>query len=273
MAVAAVTVLLAAVRPCGTGTALIDQLRELADLKSAAAALQARITVAFDGLERGAQAGAGLPAAELGTGVDPTRQPRRHRTACQSPPGPGHHDVPDCPAPGRLRRRCARRPSLGTPTPCARTGIRGPIEIQLVTTDRTLFQGDSDSACLPGYGVMAAGRARNITRNSASGAADTPPAVPPLPSTTQPSPTLASLLLPAPIRHHSRVARCYPLVDPGCGVGCPDGHWPVEAIAVGGVTLVLPRSMLRQLGALLALPGAVAGMIGGLLDRGNPGPR
>lgn len=126
VAVAAVTVLLAAVRPCGTGTALIDQLRELADLKSAAAALQARITVAFDGLERGAQAGAGLPAAELGTGVDPTRQPRRHRTACQSPPGPGHHDVPDCPAPGRLRRRCARRPSLGTPTPCARTGIRGP---------------------------------------------------------------------------------------------------------------------------------------------------
>jgi hypothetical protein len=55
-------------------------------------------------------------------------------------------------------------------------------------------------------------------------------------------------------------------------------HWvtawvAAPAIVVGGVALVLPHSMLRQLGALLALPGAVAGMIGGLVDRGYPRPR
>jgi hypothetical protein len=40
------------------------------------------------------------------------------------------------------------------------------------------------------------------------------------------------------------------------------------AIMVGGVALVMPYSNLRQLVSLLALPGAVAGMIGGLVDRG-----
>jgi len=40
------------------------------------------------------------------------------------------------------------------------------------------------------------------------------------------------------------------------------------AIVVGGVALVLPYSNLRQLVALLALPGAMAGMVGGLADRG-----
>lgn len=40
------------------------------------------------------------------------------------------------------------------------------------------------------------------------------------------------------------------------------------AIMVGGVALVWPYSMLRHLVALLALPGAIAGIIGGLIDRG-----
>ncbi|WP_246527506.1 HNH endonuclease [Pseudarthrobacter albicanus] len=60
---------LAAVRPCGDGAGLVAQLRELEDVKSAAAAAQARIAVAFDALERRAQACAGVPAAELGKGV------------------------------------------------------------------------------------------------------------------------------------------------------------------------------------------------------------
>lgn len=42
------------------------------------------------------------------------------------------------------------------------------------------------------------------------------------------------------------------------------------AIMVGGVALVMPYSNLRQLISLLVLPGAVAGMIGGLVDRGLP---
>jgi hypothetical protein len=50
-------------------------------------------------------------------------------------------------------------------------------------------------------------------------------------------------------------------------------HWVTVCVAapaavVGGVALVWPYSMLPQLVAVLALPGAIAGTIGGLLDRG-----
>ncbi|MCU1555217.1 MAG: endonuclease [Arthrobacter sp.] len=42
-------------------------------------------------------------------------------------------------------------------------GISG-IEIQLVLTDRTLFQSDSEPARLPGYGIIPAGRARELIK-------------------------------------------------------------------------------------------------------------
>ncbi|MCZ2405098.1 DUF222 domain-containing protein [Paenarthrobacter sp. Z7-10] len=48
---------------------LIDRLRALEDLKSAAAAAQARDTVALDISQRHAQTTAGLPTAELGKGI------------------------------------------------------------------------------------------------------------------------------------------------------------------------------------------------------------
>jgi hypothetical protein len=48
---------------------MIDQLRELEDLKSLAAAKQARIAVAFDLSQRREQAAAGVPAREQGAGV------------------------------------------------------------------------------------------------------------------------------------------------------------------------------------------------------------
>ena len=48
---------------------MIGQLRELEDLKSAAAALQARIAVAFDVRQRREQARAGVPSGELGAGI------------------------------------------------------------------------------------------------------------------------------------------------------------------------------------------------------------
>ncbi|KNH11724.1 hypothetical protein ACU18_18860, partial [Arthrobacter sp. ZBG10] len=51
-------------RPATTGAGLINQIRGLEDLKSAAAAAQARLSIAFDHLERQRQAGAGVPAAE-----------------------------------------------------------------------------------------------------------------------------------------------------------------------------------------------------------------
>ena len=64
-----VTRFLAAVAPSTDRAELIDQLRELEDLKSAASALQAQVAVTFDGLERRSQQEAGVPAVELGSGV------------------------------------------------------------------------------------------------------------------------------------------------------------------------------------------------------------
>src|SRR6476659_3579131 len=52
-----------------SAAALIDEIRDLEDLKSAMAARQARHAVAFDLLQRRAQAAAGVPAEKLGTGV------------------------------------------------------------------------------------------------------------------------------------------------------------------------------------------------------------
>ncbi|WP_240690118.1 HNH endonuclease signature motif containing protein [Arthrobacter sp. PAMC25564] len=60
---------LAAARPSGDGAGMIDQLRDLEDLKSAAAALQARIAVAFDAEQRSDQSRAGVPADQLGAGI------------------------------------------------------------------------------------------------------------------------------------------------------------------------------------------------------------
>ncbi|MBP2374126.1 hypothetical protein [Paeniglutamicibacter psychrophenolicus] len=50
-------------------------------------------------------------------------------------------------------------------------------------------------------------------------------------------------------------------------------HWVTACVAapavlVGGVALVEPYTLLRHLVAVVALPAAVAGMIGGLLNRG-----
>ena len=56
-------------RPAADSAGMIDQLRELEDWKSAAAALQARITVAFDVRQRRDQASAGVPAEDLGAGI------------------------------------------------------------------------------------------------------------------------------------------------------------------------------------------------------------
>ncbi len=47
----------------------VDQLRALEELKSAAAAAQARVTVAFDRSQRAEQAAAGVPARRVGAGV------------------------------------------------------------------------------------------------------------------------------------------------------------------------------------------------------------
>jgi hypothetical protein len=74
-AVADVACLLAAVRPAPEGAGLIEQLRELEDLKSAAAALQARIAVAFDAAQRRDQRAAGIPAAGLGAGAAASSKP------------------------------------------------------------------------------------------------------------------------------------------------------------------------------------------------------
>lgn len=61
--------LVATAHICPDGAGMIDQLRLLEDLKSAAAALQARIAVAFDRSQRREQAASGVAAKDLGAGV------------------------------------------------------------------------------------------------------------------------------------------------------------------------------------------------------------
>lgn len=56
-------------RPSADGHGMIDQLRRLEDLKAAIAGLQARIAVAFDAAQRGAEDLKGIPSSEQGQGV------------------------------------------------------------------------------------------------------------------------------------------------------------------------------------------------------------
>lgn len=58
-----------ALQPLSGSGALVDLLRGLEDLKSAVAAAQARVAVAFDLAQRQEQAEAGVPVAERGKGV------------------------------------------------------------------------------------------------------------------------------------------------------------------------------------------------------------
>src|SRR5690349_15882163 len=68
-AVADVLRTLSLVRPAADRQRMIDQMRELEDVKSAAAAKQARIAVADHLATRQEQAAAGVPADEVGVGV------------------------------------------------------------------------------------------------------------------------------------------------------------------------------------------------------------
>ena len=264
------------------GAELIDLLRALEDLKSAASAAQARIAVAFDAARRRADAAAGVPAEERGRGVaaqvalarreSPARGSRLHglakalvsemphtlaaletgqlnewratllvkETACLSAEdrcavdeelaadtgtfdGAGDKVIIAAARTAAYRRdprsvtqRASRaaterhvslRPAPDTMTyltallPVAQgvavhaalsrhadtlrsggetrsrgqimadalvertTGTPGGIsgvEVQLVMTDRTLFQGDAEPARLPGYGIVPAGWARTL---------------------------------------------------------------------------------------------------------------
>ncbi len=282
---------LAAVRPSGDvpepdGARLIAEIRTLEDQKSALAARQARLSVAFDLVQRREQRDRGMPAAELGSGVgaqialarreSPARGGRLlglakalvtemphtlaaletgqlnewratllvRETACLSAEeraavdeelaadtgtfdGAGDRGIIAAaraaayrrdprsvtqrashasterhvslrPAPDTMCYLTALLPvaagvavyagltrhadtlrSAGDPrtrgqlmadTLIERTtgkagGISG-IEIQLVMTDRTLFQGDSEPARLPGYGIVPAGWARDLLTNA-----------------------------------------------------------------------------------------------------------
>ncbi|WP_306912507.1 HNH endonuclease signature motif containing protein [Arthrobacter sp. B3I9] len=273
------------------GAALIDELRELEDQKSAIAARQARISVAFDLVQRRAQRAAGVLEAELGAGVgaqialarreSPARGSRHlglakalvtemphtlagletgqlnewhatlivRETAClpaadraavdeelaadtgtftgagdraivaaaraaayrrdpRSATERASHAATERhvslrPAPdtmcyltallpvaegvavyAALTRHADTARSAGDPrgrgqlmsdalvewTTGTPGGISG-IEIQLVMTDRTLLQGDSEPARLPGYGIVPAGWARKLIKGEGAGPA------------------------------------------------------------------------------------------------------
>jgi hypothetical protein len=72
--------MMSAIRPATDGPGMIDQLRVLEDVKSASAALQARIAVAFDASQRRAQAAAGIPAEQLGAGIGAQIALARHES-------------------------------------------------------------------------------------------------------------------------------------------------------------------------------------------------
>ena len=273
---------------------VIDWLRQLEDLKSAAAALQARLSVAFDLAQRREQVSAGMPADHLGAGVAAqialarrespakggrllglakalvTEMPHTlaaletgqlnewrasllvRETACLSAADRAAVDeelaadtctfdgagdralvaaaraaayrrdprtVTERAAHAEAERHVSLRPapdtmcyltallpvaagvavhaaltrhadaarSAGDPrsrgqlmadTLVERTtgragGISG-VEIQLVMTDRTLFQGDSEPAILPGYGVVPARWARALLKDGDTGTAAGP---------------------------------------------------------------------------------------------------
>jgi hypothetical protein len=279
--------------PVKEGAALIDEIRHLEDRKSAMAARQARLAVAFDQQQRREQAGAGMPADRLGIGVAAqialarrespakgnrllglakalvTEMPHTlaaletgllnewratllvRETACltaadraavdaelaadtgtfdgagdrrlvaaarsavyrrdpRSVTQRASHAANDRhvsfrPAPDTMCRLTALLPvtagvavqaaltdhaealrntgdlrtrgqlmadtlverSTGTPG-----GITG-IEIQVVMTDRTLFQGDSEPARIPGYGTVPAGWARTLVNTATAGRSNT----------------------------------------------------------------------------------------------------
>jgi hypothetical protein len=282
----------ASFRPDAAGTEpadraeLINQLRGLEDLKSAIAGAQARIAVAFDAVQRSADAAAGVPAEERGRGVaaqvalarreSPARGSRLHglakalvsemphtlaalesgllnewratllvkETACLSAEdrcavdeelaadtgtfdGAGDkviiaaartaayrrdpRSVTQRASHAATERHVSLRPAPDTMTyltallPVAQgvavhaalsrhadtlrsggdTRTRGQImadalvertagtpagisgvEVQLVMTDRTLFQGNAEPARLPGYGIVPAGWARTLLSNT-----------------------------------------------------------------------------------------------------------
>lgn len=273
---------LVAARPPAESAALIGELRVLEDLKSAAAARQARLAAALDGRQRHDQSRAGVPPDQLGAGVSAqlalarrespakgsrllglakalvTEMPHTlaaletgqlnewratlivRETACLSAADRAAVDEELAPAAGKfggvgdraliaaaraaayrrdprsVTQRAARaeterhvslRPAPDTMClltallPVAQgvavhaaltrhagalrssgdersrgqlmadalveriTGTAGGIsgiEIQLVMTDRTLFQGESEAAQLPGYGTVPAGWARTL---------------------------------------------------------------------------------------------------------------
>ncbi|MGO4122436.1 HNH endonuclease [Arthrobacter sp. YAF16] len=284
--------ILAGIPAPASAAALIDETRELEDLKSALAARQARDAVAFDLAQRREQSLAGVPADQLGTGIaaqlalarreSPAKGGRllglakalvtemphtlaaletgqlnewratllARETACLSPADRAAVDeelAPDAgtfdgaggraiiaaaraaayrrdprsitqlaghaeterhvslrPAPdtmcyltallsvgqgvavhAALTRYADAARAAGDPrsrgqlmadalverTTGKAGGISG-IDIQLIMTDRTLFQADSEPARLPGYGIVPAGWARALLRDAGTGTAD-----------------------------------------------------------------------------------------------------
>ena len=67
-------------RPITEAAQIIDRIRELENEKCAASAEQARLAVAFDLLQRRAQAAAGIPAEQLGAGVGAQIALARHES-------------------------------------------------------------------------------------------------------------------------------------------------------------------------------------------------
>lgn len=139
---------LADMRPAADSAGMIDQLRELEDWKSAAAALQARITVAFDMRQRRHQARAGVPAEEQGAGVAAQIALARREPARL--PGYGVRDTrPAAPRIATPRSCIWTTSSLGTAAERRRRAT-APDSAKLATTPRKPPGGPPTPARDPG---------------------------------------------------------------------------------------------------------------------------
>ena len=72
--------MVSAIRPATDSAGMIDQLRVLEDVKSASAALQARIAVSFDATQRREQTMLGIPEEQRGAGVGAQLALARHES-------------------------------------------------------------------------------------------------------------------------------------------------------------------------------------------------
>ena len=176
----------------------IDQLRALEDLKSAAAAAQARIAVVFDAAQRSADAAAGVPADDQGRGVEPKSPLARRESPARGSrlPGLAKALVTEMPhtlaalETGQLSEW--RATLLVKETACLSAEDRCAVDEELAA-DTGVFDGAGDKAIIAAARTAAYRRdPRSVTQRASHAAAERHVSLRPAPDTM----TYLTALLP-----------------------------------------------------------------------------